>query len=126
AASAVAAPDCPAPGAPRSADAKRAQPADGQNASGGPRLTDQELQIEADSVSGTREGAMLLEGDVVISQGERQVRTRNAVYDNRTQSLQVENGVEYSDPALRVSGSGAHVDPEGATFEGAQFELSTA
>lgn len=67
---------------------------------------------------------MLLGGDVVISQGSRRLKTRDAVYDAQTQSFQVEHGVEYSDPTLKVAGDGAHVDPNGgAEFEGARFEL---
>lgn len=82
------------------------------------------IDFEADSLEATRDGEMLLKGDVVIRQGERRLETRDAVYDSRTQSFRVDQGVEYSDPALRVSGTGAHVDSQGAAvFESAQFEL---
>ncbi|MGH8176816.1 MAG: LPS-assembly protein LptD [Steroidobacter sp.] len=85
---------------------------------------DQEIQFESDGLEATRDGEMLLKGDVLITQGARQLKTRDAIYDSRTQSFKVDNGVEYSDPNLKVTGEGAHVDPQGgANFEGAQFEL---
>ena len=67
---------------------------------------------------------MLLKGDVLIKQGVRRIKTRDAIYNTQTQSFKVDNGVEYSDPNLKVTGAGAHVDPQGgANFEGAEFEL---
>ena len=85
---------------------------------------DQQIEFEADTLEARRDGEMLLKGDVVISQGNRQLKTRDAIYDTQTQSFKVDGGVEYSDPNLKVSGAGAHVEPDGgATFEGAEFEL---
>jgi len=82
------------------------------------------IDFEADGLEATRDGAMLLKGEVVIRQGERRLRTRDAVYDSRTRSFRVDEGVEYSDPALAVSGSGARIDADGAAvFESAQFKL---
>jgi LPS-assembly protein len=84
----------------------------------------QQIEFEADTLEARRDGEMLLRGDVIISQGNRRLKTRDAVYDTQTQSFKVDSGVEYSDPNLKVTGSGAHVEPDGgATFEGAQFEL---
>jgi LPS-assembly protein len=83
------------------------------------------IEFQSESLEASRDGEMLLKGEVVISQGVRKVKTRDAVYDQTTQSFEVENGVEYSDPNLKVTGTGAHVDPAGgAEFEGASFELS--
>ncbi len=66
----------------------------------------------------------LLQGDVLIKQGERTLKTRNAKYDSEAQSFSVDEDVEYADPNLKVSGTSASVDQAGgATFEGAQFEL---
>lgn len=82
------------------------------------------IGIEADSVEATRDGPMLLQGDVTIRQGPRTIKTRDATLDPTTNAFSVSNGVELSDPTLRIRGSGAQIDPvSGATFEGAEFEL---
>jgi LPS-assembly protein len=89
-----------------------------------PPGADTPIEFEADTLEAKKDGAIEMKGDVVISQGDRQVKTRDATYDTKTQSIEVNSEVEYSDPQLKVTGSGAHVDPAGgATFEGAQFEL---
>lgn len=75
-------------------------------------------------MEGTRDGQLLLKGEVLIKQGERTLKTRDATYDSQSQSVSVEQDVEYSDPNLKVSGTSAHLDQAGgATFEGAKFEL---
>jgi LPS-assembly protein len=82
------------------------------------------LEISSDSVEATRDGEMLLKGEVNLRQGVRTVKTRDAIYNQATNEFTVENGVEYEDPALKVRGAGAHLDPVGgATFQGADFEL---
>lgn len=85
----------------------------------------EELEWSAESVSGTLdEGIYKLEGDVVIRQGQREVATRDAIYDARSGHFSVDSGIEYTDPNLKVSGEAARVDPDGgAVFEGARFEL---
>ena len=118
----VRASDCPQPvDVPR----RLRQPAtEGSAAQPKKSPEDQQIEFEADTLEARRDGEMLLKGDVVISQGNRQLKTRDAVYDTQTQSFKVDGGVEYSDPNLKVTGAGAHVEPDGgATFEGAQFEL---
>jgi LPS-assembly protein len=89
-----------------------------------PDLADTPIEYEADGVEATRDGKMLLQGDVLIQQGERTLKTRNAEYDSESQSFSVDEKVEYADPNLKVSGTSAQVDQVGgATFEGAEFEL---
>lgn len=97
-------------------------PAEGQPSA--EEASDQEIQFESDGLEAVRDGEMLLKGDVVITQGTRRIKTRDAIYNAQTQSFEVDKGVQYSDPTLKVTGEGAHVDPQGgAIFEGAQFEL---
>ncbi|MGH8241533.1 MAG: LptA/OstA family protein, partial [Steroidobacteraceae bacterium] len=87
-------------------------------------LADTPIEYEADGVDATRDGEWLLQGDVLIRQGERTLKTRNAKYNSAAQSFSVDEAVEYADPNLKVSGTSASVDQTGgATFEGAQFEL---
>src|SRR6185295_19607457 len=87
-------------------------------------LGDTPIDYEADGVEATRDGEYLLRGDVLIKQGERTLKTRNAKYNSQEQSFEVDEAVEYADEDLAVSGTSAQVDQVGgATFEGAQFEL---
>ena len=82
------------------------------------------IHVDADSWEATRDGSSTLRGNVEIRQGERVLHTEAATYDAATQTFQVDSDVDYSDPALQVSGSAAHVDPAGgASFEGARFTL---
>lgn len=85
---------------------------------------DAPIEIESDSVEAMKNGAALLKGDVLISQGSRRVKTRDATYDSQTEQFSTQSPVEYSDPRLKVSGEGAVVDAAGgAEFTGAKFEL---
>lgn len=85
---------------------------------------DEPVEFLSDELEAVLDGEMLLKGDVVISQGARRLKTRDALYDARTQRFTVEHGVEYSDPSLKVTGAGAHIEPAGgAEFTGARFEL---
>jgi LPS-assembly protein len=117
--SANAAEECPAPtkatGTARPAPPKKP----------GPELGDMPIEYDADGVEATRDGEWLLNGDVLIKQGDRTLKTSNARYDSKTQSFSVDDDVEYADPDMKVSGSSAQVDQAGgATFEGAKFELT--
>jgi LPS-assembly protein len=82
------------------------------------------IQVESDSVEATRDGQMLLKGEVTISQQARTIKTHDATYDRDSNRFSVEGGVDYADPALRIRGTGAQLDPAGSvTFRGAEFEL---
>ncbi len=117
----IAAADCP-PASSSLAPTQRSVRAPVANQPESP--PDPVIDFEADSLEATRDGEMLLRGDVVITQGARRLKTRDAVYDDRSQSFRVDNGVEYSDPDLTVRGAGARVDADGAAvFDDAQFEL---
>jgi LPS-assembly protein len=84
----------------------------------------EDIQFEAQGIEGTRDGELKLTGDVVISQGERHIKTRDATYNQQDQSFKVDQGVEYTDSAVSVKGSGAQVDRAGgAVFERAEFQL---
>jgi LPS-assembly protein len=123
----LAAADCPDPISAQGSKESRAAQKSEQQAADAPAEDPSEAQdihFEADGFEGKREGEVLLKGDVVITQGERRIKTRDAIYDTQSQSFQVDNSVEYADPDLKVSGTGAHIEQQGkATFEGAQFEL---
>lgn len=85
----------------------------------------EDIQFESDGIEGTRDGELKLTGEVVITQGERRIKTRDATYNQQDQSFDVDQGVEYKDSAVSVRGAGAHVDRAGgAEFERAEFELT--
>lgn len=83
-----------------------------------------DIHLEMDTFEGTPEGTWNLKGAVTVKQGNRELRTKDAVYDPKTQTLTTRHEVEYSDPTMKVRGKAAEMAPAGgATFEGAQFEL---
>jgi LPS-assembly protein len=87
-------------------------------------LPDADINLEVDDLDATRSGDWHLNGNVTISQGERQLKTRDAVYDPNTETFTTDHAVEYSDPTVKVQGSGAQFDPAGgADFKDAQFQL---
>lgn len=112
------APKCPEPNRDGALAGSRPRKAD-------PAPLPEDVQFEADGIEGTRDGELKLSGEVVISQGERQIKTRDATYNQQDQSFQVDQGVEYTDSSVTVRGTGAHVDRAGgAVFERAEFELA--
>lgn len=83
-----------------------------------------EVNLEMDSFDATRNGVWQLHGDVTLSQGARELKTRDATYDPNSQTLTTPNAVEYADPNLKVQGASAQFDPAGgADFKDAQFEM---
>ena len=106
--------DCPEPVELQSAPTSPVSATDAQS----------DIQLEMDSFEATRDGLWNLQGDVGIKQGEREIKTSDATYDPEKQTFSTRSGVTYSDPGMKVQGTGADFDPTGSvTFEGAQFEL---
>jgi len=69
-------------------------------------------------------GNASLHGNVVVRQGEREVRAQNADYDAATRSFSVKGAIEYQDPLVHLSGTdGQYSATGGASFKSAQFEL---
>ncbi len=68
---------------------------------------------------------ILLEGDVSIRQGNRQIQTQSMSYDKTTDQASMSGGVEIRQPGLLVRGTGAEVDMagQGARFTGGEFVL---
>lgn len=85
----------------------------------------EDIHIEVENnVEATPGADWQLNGEVLISQGNRQLRTKDATYNPQSQHFTAEQDVEYSDPELKVTGAGAEFDPAGGvTFREAQFEL---
>lgn len=85
---------------------------------------DSDIDLKMDSLDATPEGDWNLQGEVTITQGERQLKTRDAVYSPKSETFRTDSAVEFSDPNVKVQGTGAQFDPAGgAQFDDAQFEL---
>ena len=71
-------------------------------------LADTPIEYEADGVEATRDGEMLLTGRCADHAGRAHAEdAQRHVQQRRTQSFSVDEGVEYADPNLKVSGSSA-------------------
>src|SRR5690349_261606 len=108
-------PPSPTPAASETADASAVKPSTTTDPNA-------DIQLEMDSFEATRGGTWDLKGDVSISQGNRELRTKDATYDPQSQTFATPNDVQYSDPTMKVQGASAQFDPQGsAVFEGAEF-----
>jgi LPS-assembly protein len=69
-------------------------------------------------------GDTILQGNVQVLQGDRELRANHAHYDPKSQSLDLEGAVEYTDSLMHVTGIGGnYTQNAGADFSAAQFEL---
>lgn len=82
------------------------------------------IHLEADRTEMAAE-KILLEGDVSIRQGNRQIQTQYMSFDKTTDQASLNGGVEIRQPGLLVRGTGAEVDMagQGARFTGGEFVL---
>ncbi len=80
--------------------------------------------ISADHAVRNRNGQWTLNGNVVIRQGQREIRAHHVVYDSRRGSVSTLGGVEFSDSMVRITGKGGSYSPtRGAVFNSAHFTL---
>ena len=69
-------------------------------------------------------GDTILQGNVQVLQGDRELRANHAQYDPTHTSFELEGGVEYTDSLVHVTGVGGNYSQnEGSEFTAAQFEL---
>jgi LPS-assembly protein len=113
-------PPCPsqiAPAAPPANSAAVSAPA--QLTQGGP------IDVTADkSEFGLNDAKGTLSGNVVVRQGQREIRTDQAQLDRNTGSVEAHGQIDYSDPLVHVTGaSGTYSQTQGADFNKAQFTL---
>jgi LPS-assembly protein len=82
------------------------------------------FNITSDTATLGEGGEATVEGNVQVLQGDRELHANHAHYDPKHNTLDVEGGVEYSDPLVHVTGGGgSYTQNVGAEFNGAQFEL---
>jgi LPS-assembly protein len=82
------------------------------------------LDIATDRATYDLNGNAHLQGNVVVRQGDREVRANEAHYDRATGNLTVRGSVTYQDPIVRLSGSDGKYSPTAGTqVHSAQFGL---
>ncbi|HZO21665.1 MAG TPA: LPS assembly protein LptD, partial [Steroidobacteraceae bacterium] len=88
-----------------------------------PGIEEGPIDITADHATGTA-GKAKLQGNVIIRQGDREIRAQQADFDRDTNAVKTDGSVEYQDPVVHVTGEGGDYSPtEGADFRSAQFDL---
>ena len=82
------------------------------------------IDIEADnSVGDPRSKSAVFTGNVVVRQGDRQLKADRIEVDSK-KNIKSQGGVDYTDPIAHVIGAGGNYYPSGgADFKSAQFEL---
>lgn len=89
-----------------------------------PAPKDGRVEITSDQAQLDVDGDAVLQGNVRLRQGSRQLKADAVRYDAREGEFQVEGSVAYEDPLVRLTGrSGRYSAAEGADFQAAEFEL---
>jgi len=82
------------------------------------------IEIKADSADVSVEGKGSLKGDVVVRQGDVELRAGEMQIDKPNQFVRSAGSIEYRDPLVHVTGAGgSYSAATGAEFHGAQFDL---
>ena len=69
-------------------------------------------------------GKATLSGNVILSQGQRIVKSDNAEFDSADNDVRVRGKIDYEDPLIHLTGTdGRYSTSGGASFKNAQFEL---
>ncbi|HEY0768187.1 MAG TPA: LPS assembly protein LptD [Steroidobacteraceae bacterium] len=111
-AAAAAASGAPAASAPAGTPRRKPEPGDGN------------IDVTSDQATLGVDGNATLTGNVVVRQGEREIRANEVEYDARHTSLSTAGHIDYSDPLVHVTGAGgSYSAAAGAEFKGAQFAL---
>jgi LPS-assembly protein len=85
---------------------------------------DTSIHVHSEGGEVKKNGDATLEGNVEITQGNREIKTRNATYEANTQQFSTEDKIDYSDDQVHVHGTGAEFKSDGGgTFRSAEFEM---
>jgi LPS-assembly protein len=88
------------------------------------KLDDADIDFSSDSATVGANGNATLQGNVVVQQGEREIRAENVQYNQSENAFKVEGDVDYNDPVVHVTGGGGNYSAaQGADFRDAEFEL---
>ncbi len=85
---------------------------------------DGHIDVTSDQATLGVDGNATLQGNVVVRQGEREIRANEVEYDAHNTSVSTAGHIDYSDPLVHVTGRGGHYSAAaGAEFQSAQFAL---
>jgi LPS-assembly protein len=84
-----------------------------------------DIEISSDEAIVGVGGDAALKGDVRVREGDRELRAEDVQYESNGQAFKAVGGLEYTDPQVRVKGSGggSYSATGGADFSAAEFEL---
>ena len=93
-------------------------------ARGKPAADDGHIDVTSDQATLGVDGNATLTGNVVLRQGEREIRAHEVQYDAHDTSVSTAGHIDYSDPLVHVTGGGgSYSAAAGAEFKSAQFAL---
>ncbi|HUL47495.1 MAG TPA: LPS assembly protein LptD [Steroidobacteraceae bacterium] len=82
------------------------------------------IEVQADTADVSVEGKGSLKGDVVVRQGDVELRAGEMQIDKPNQFVKSTGSIEYRDPLVHVTGAGgSYSAATGAEFQGAHFDL---
>jgi len=73
-------------------------------------IQDSPLRVTANSTKASSDKVAVLEGDVQISQGSRQIKSDFATIDQNAQKVTLKGNVEFREPGILLKGEDANVD----------------
>jgi LPS-assembly protein len=89
-----------------------------------PAADDGHIDVTSDQATLGVDGNATLEGNVVLRQGEREIRANEVEYDAHNTSVSTAGHIDYRDPLVQVTGAGgSYSAAAGAEFKSAQFSL---
>jgi LPS-assembly protein len=68
------------------------------------------LQVNANSTEALENNVAVLDGDVQISQGYRQIRSNSARIDQTNRNVELQGNVQFREPGMLLLGSNAEID----------------
>jgi LPS-assembly protein len=89
-----------------------------------PAADDRHIDVTSDQAILGVDGNATLTGNVVLRQGEREIRANEVEYDAHNTSVSTAGHIDYSDPLVHVTGAGgSYSAAAGAEFKSAEFAL---
>jgi len=89
-----------------------------------PAAEDRQIEVASDQAVLGVDGNATLKGNVVVRQGEREIRANEVQYDAHDTSVSTAGHIDYTDSLVHVTGAGgSYSAAAGAEFKSAQFAL---
>ena len=89
-----------------------------------PAPDDDTINVTSDKAIIGVDGNATLQGNVEVTQGEREIRANEVEYNGNQRSIQSNGHIDYADPLVHVAGAGgSYSATDGAAFHSADFTL---